>query len=322
MPTIGQSFDCSTPSYGEYAFKSMGDIRRASKDFCVNQQNPQARDTLNAYRKFRLDCVQTSLSLLKKSDLPEAVLVSARLKRLKSIHRKMRRNPERTNVAINEMDDIIGFRIVCRSLKDAVGLGQRVKENLEARMKNYLETEHGARLGYRAIHGIVRFEQPLRDKHVRVRFEIQIRTWYQHLWACWCESYGEQAKEGFRGSRKREDDIRKLILELNKRSHEIRDWEESHREYVQEELPCFSGPHNLALAWSNAQREYNFDSFGGDIPGAVRYLNYLESRGDVDPLLLVGISETPHLRKLLRRTHPNFMRSQSLDPQYWMPGKS
>lgn len=300
----------------------MGDVRRASKDFCEDRQNPQARDTLNAYRKFRLNCVQTSLSLLKQSELPEAVLVSARLKRLKSIYRKMRRNPEGTTVAINEMDDIIGFRIVCRSLRDAVGLGQRVEENLEARMKNYLETEHGAGLGYRAIHGIVRFEQPLRDKHVRVRFEIQIRTWYQHLWACWCESHGEQAKEGFTGGRKREDDIKKLILELNERSHEIRDWEESHREYVQKELPYFSGSHNLALAWFNAQREYDFDSFGGDIPGAVRYLNYLESQGDVEPLLLVGISRIPNLKGLLRQTHPYFMGGRAQDPRYWLMGKN
>ncbi len=204
---------CTSSSYKELAFKSMGDVRRASKEFCENPQNFEARNKLNSYRKFRLNCIQTSLSLLKESELPNRVVVSARLKRLKSIYRKMMRNPKQTTVVINEMDDVVGFRIVCESLMDAVGLGKRVQEVLKARMKNYLETEHRAGLGYRAIHGIVRFRQPLQGTHVKVRFEVQIRTWYQHLWACWCEKHGEQAKEGFRGSNY-SDDIRKLILQF------------------------------------------------------------------------------------------------------------
>ena len=316
--THSKASECSLPNES-FGFETMGDVLRASKSFYADRQNPEARDTLNSYRKFRLNCIQTSLSLLKKSRLPDRTLVSARLKRLKSIYRKMRRNPQ--SVAINEMDDIIGFRVVCESLGAAVDLGKRVEENLEARLKNYLETKHGLGLGYRAIHGIVRFKQPLHDKYVRVRFEIQIRTWYQHRWACWCESYGEQCKEGFRGT-DHDDDTRKLIMALSSCSRKIRDWEESHHEHVQENLPRFSGPHNLAIAWSNPSKEYGFDSFGNDISGAVRHLNYLESQGDVEPLLLVGVSETPHLRKVLRRTHPNFMGSPILGPQYWMPGKS
>ena len=310
--------ECPLPNK-PLGFETMGDVLRASKSFYADRQNPGARDTLNSYRKFRLNCIQKSLSMLKESGLPNRTLVSARLKRLKSIYRKMRRNPK--SVAINEMDDIIGFRVVCESLVSAVDLGKRFEANLKARLKNYLETEHGLGLGYRAVHGIVRFKQPLQGKYVRVRFEIQIRTWYQHLWACWCESHGEQAKEGF-SSTDHDDDTRKLIMALNSCSQEIRNWEESHREHVQESLPCFSGPHNLAIAWFNLKQEYGFNSFGNDISGAVRHLNYLESQGDVEPLLLVGVSETPNLRKLLRQTHPNFIGGQIRDPQYWMPEKS
>ena len=36
-------------------------------------------------------------------------------------------------------------------------------------------------------------------------------------------------------------------MALSSCSRKIRDWEESHREHVQENLPRFSGPHNLAI---------------------------------------------------------------------------
>ena len=98
------------------------------------------------------------------------------------------------------MDDVIGIRIICESFDDAVALGRQIENAVPARTKNYVEETHEAGVGYRAIHGIARFGQPLGDAYVTVRFEIQVRTWYQHLWACWCESYGEQAKEGFRNT--------------------------------------------------------------------------------------------------------------------------
>ena len=44
-----------------------------------------------------------------------------------------------------------------------------------------------------------------------------------------------------------------------------------------------------------------------------------ETLVDTEPLLLVGVAEDRDLEELLRRTHPNFMSSRSLDPQYWMP---
>ena len=51
------------------------------------------------------------------------------------------------------------------------------------------------------------------------------------------------------------------------------------------------------------------------------HLNYLESLGDIDPLLLVGIAEDREIEALLKKTHPKFMSDVSLDPQHWMPGQ-
>ena len=109
-------------------------------------------------------------------------------------------------------------------------------------------------------------------------------------------------------------------LKLSDWSNRLRDWENSHPDHVQKSLPGFSGPYNLAIAWFNSLEGYSFDLFRNDVPGAVSQLNYLEALVDTEPLLLVGVAEDRDLEELLRLTHPNFMSSSSLDPQYWMPG--
>ena len=300
----------------DLAFESIGQVRRAGAKFGENRNDFDAMSVLNSYRMFRLNCIRTSLSILMEGGLPDRVLISARLKRLASIYRKIVRN---RSFDVSRMDDIIGFRVVCRNLMDATALAESVRENLNAAIKDYLAGNHFTGTGYRARHGIVKFQQTLRQASVRVSFEIQIRTWYQHLWACWCESKGEQAKEGFIG---RTD---KYALEtkrnLREISNAIREWEERFPEETQEELPEFHGAHNVAIASRNAQADYFYDPYGNDIARAVRDLNHHEAQGNVEALLLVGAAEAPDLRNLLKRTHPNFLGGLPLDPEQWMPAR-
>ena len=300
--------ECPAPP--NLRFKSMGDICRASKALCEDFRNVEARLILNSYREYRLACIRTSLSLLRRASLPDRILVSARLKRLQSMHRKMMRCPNRS-MPVHKMDDIIGFRIVCESFDDAVALGQRIASNVADRTNDYIQNVHGARIGYRAIHGIARFRQPLLGRHVTVRFEVQIRTWYQHLWACWCESHGEPAKEGFADEAIKQD--------LIDRSRAIARWEQAHRRESQQKLPPFGDPYNLAVAWIDPPDRYGFYPCGSDVDAAVKRLRYYESRRGLHPLLLVGVANSPELKGVLARTHPNFVGGQSLDPQDWMP---
>ena len=309
----------TAPAPQELRFRSMGDIRRASRAFCEDSSDVVARGVLDSYRTYRIACIRTSLSLLRIADLPDRVLVSARLKRLESVYRKMRRYPDQS-ISVNEMDDIIGFRIVCESLDDAIALGHRVASKVPARTKDYLENVHGAGVGYRAIHGIARFHQPLFNGHVTVRFEIQIRTWYQHLWACWCESHGEQAKEGFTNRKRTDREAVEVVKrDLIDRSQAVARWEEAHRRESQRDLPRFVDPYNLAVAWVDPPDQYGFHSCGTNIAAAVGRLRYAESQRGLRPLLLVGVADSPELRGVLARTHPNFVSGQSLDPQDWMP---
>ena len=315
---VTSNVECPVPP--NLRFESMGDIRRASRTFCEDSRDIKARLILDSYREYRLACIRTSLSLLRRASLPDRVLVSARLKRRESMHRKMMRCPDQP-MLVHEMDDIIGFRIVCESFDEAVALGRRIASNVPARTKDYIQNVHEAGVGYRAIHGIAKFQQPLFDRHVTVRFEIQIRTWYQHLWACWCESHGEQAKEGFTNQeRSDQEEIEAVRRELIDRSRTVAHWEEAHRGESQRELPPFVDPYNLAVAWVDPPDRYGFSPCGTDVAAAVRRLHYFELQRDLHPLLLVGVADSSDLEDVLALTHPNFVGGQSLDPQDWMPG--
>ena len=307
--------ECPPPDHPQ--FRSMSKVGRASREFSKDFGDVRAREVLESYRQYRLNCIRTSLFLLRKSVLPERVLVSARLKRLESVYRKMQRTPD---IALNGMDDVIGFRVLCESLDEAVALGGRIESEVPARTKNYIETVHGVGTGYRAIHAIVRFGQPLGDGHVTARFEIQVRTWYQHLWACWSESFGEQAKEGFRNAEHVDaGEVERLKRDLNDCSRRIAGWEEAHSAEPQAQLPPLTEPYNLAVAWVKPPDDYGFVPCGTDVDAAVRNLGYLEEQRGLRPLLLAGVADSPQLKNLLTRTHPNFVGGMSLDPKDWLP---
>ncbi|MCY4218431.1 MAG: RelA/SpoT domain-containing protein [Gammaproteobacteria bacterium] len=293
----------------------MGDLNRATELFRKQPNDPEALEKLNAYRHFRLNCLRTSLQFIQQAEPPKRVLISARLKRIRSIRRKLIRGQRGS---INEMDDIIGFRVICESLTEALELGSRIKDICEARIKNYLEHHHSKDIGYRALHGIIKFDQPFGVTTVKVRFEVQIRTWYQHLWACWCESHGEHAKEGFIDNLENKK-IRELKQSLVGISQLIADWEQAYSLHTQLKLPEYVGPFNIALAWYNNRNNFGFDPFGLDIDGAVNELYRLESFSDTEPLLLVGIGQSDQIKNILAKTHPKFMVRGFLDPQHWIP---
>ena len=313
-----QFTDCPPPST-DTNFSSIGEVRRASIEYRINRQDPDAIETLNQYRLFRLNCIRTSLRILQQAEFPKRVFVSARLKRLASIYRKLKRNELRNiESSVSEMDDIIGFRVICSSLNDAKLLGMRLEKNLGARMKDYLQGTHTTGTGYRSLHAVLRFNQPFRGNSVKSRFEIQVRTWYQHLWACWCESFGERAKEGFPNASAKEMETKNRLLLV---SQKLKDWEESNLDKEQHELLKFSDLYNVAVAWYSDDGTLGFDPFLTDMEKAANQLSYLETQTSVDPLLLVGVTSQENLKNLLRNTHPKFMSHSTLNPRYWMPSR-
>ena len=303
---------CPAPSNAGFA--SLGDIDRLGNAFCEGQgyRFPQA---VQKYREFRLRCLQTTLDMVEASEVPTRALVSVRLKRLDSIRRKIIRPGSR--FGLGRMDDVIGARVVCENYQVARDLSQRIQSLPEFhRLKDYINEAHPLSTGYRSLHHIMRFEQPLTDKKtLRVRFEIQVRSCYQHLWAVWSESKGENTKIG-----------KEVPADLLAASERIAQWEESNPEKIQRQLPNYiAGEHNIVLSWRQQRGLPKFLHFNGnEVERAVKWLNYLEYEYPKErkgALLLVGATSSSEIAKVLQLTHPLYMgrRKETLEPKYWMP---
>lgn len=299
---------------GEFPFASMGDIRRASQAYRNRSSDPVAIEVLQGYRQFRIRCIETSLEIIDELPLPEHVLISARLKRMKSIRRKLTRSSESTDVG--NIDDVIGFRLIFRSFADLLAVVDAVHARPDIRVKNYLEEEHPNGHGYRGAHAIFRFKQPFMEgKNFTVRFEVQLRTYYQHQWACWCESWGEQAKEGYL-NRRNDPEIIERVGEFKSISDRVKSWEENNRDTIQGNNISFPVSKDIrrrfAVVWPNGDVDTHDESVG-----AFNGLIHLEEQR-LDALLLLGLSGRDVARHL-KETHYNFLFGEFFPPEIWMP---
>lgn len=301
-------------------FLSKGQIDRYGVAFSENPQDIESVNAVQEYRAFRLNCLTTSIRILNNARLPDAVFVSARLKRLDSIYRKLTRSG--TNFKLAQLDDIIGLRVVCRSFQETQNLGARLGELPEKyRIIDY--TQPGVKdTGYRCVHTIMRFNQKLNEKlTISVRFEIQTRSFYQHRWAVWSEAHGEDVKLGTEEANEKARGRRRELLDL---SRQIARWEERNQIVIQHPLAKHAGNHHLTVVWKQKDIPSAFNNFHNDIEGAVNYLSYLETRFPSkrnSALLLVGIANEREAEHVLQETHPLFFTGQVPQPSSWMPGE-
>ena len=108
-------------------------------------------------------------------------ILSGRLKRNKSIIRKLIREP---NMDLSRMSDIAGLRIIVKDIESQLQLSSVVESSMDTeKINNYVDTKNN----YRAIH--------ILGKYDNKPIEIQVRTLLQQLWAVESESYGEKVKE-------------------------------------------------------------------------------------------------------------------------------
>ena len=230
--------DCPPPDNGEVAYASLGAIDKIGVAFCEAPDSLECVTNLQDYRAFRMRCLATTLGIVDACKSPTNALVSVRLKRLDSIRRKL--NRANANFKLGRLDDVIGVRVICQSLQDVLDFGARIERVPEARLKDYVVEP--AETGYRGIHGILAFSQPAgNDVHLRVRFEIQVRTHLQHRWAVWSESHGEAVKVGAGKS--------DLHERLRCVSEKIAKWEGDNLDAVPQELPEYVGGRSLAVCW-------------------------------------------------------------------------
>lgn len=299
---------CAPPKSPPW-FSSLADITRVGAEFVKNPNSMDAVERVQEYRTFRMNCLTTTLSMLDSAKLPRHALVSVRLKRLDSIRRKIRRTE--SNFKLGGLDDIVGVRVVLPTFQNAIATSKRIQKVLPCKNpKDY--TAEPRQTGYRAVHHIVFFEQALSaEQSLNVRFEIQVRSFYQHRWAIWSESKGEAVKAG-----SGDEDDHSELRALSKR---IARWEESNPKVKQAQLPAYVDNKNIAVVW----RKRNFEPlFYDDMNNAIEFLNYLETTFSAErenALLLVGVSNPAEVQQVLRQTHPLYMQSSVTAPEHWMP---
>lgn len=300
------------------AFTSNG-IDRVGKNFVANRT---FFDDVQKYRAFRLECLKTSLSILREAQFPQRVLVGIRLKRLDSIHRKLSR--QESNFRLSSLDDVIGIRVICPSLQEVVSFSNSIKGLAAYKTtKDYTEKEHHGGTGYRGIHHIMKFQQSIcENRKITVRFEIQVRSYYQHMWAVWSESFGENIKQGggYDPSEK-EEEIKK---ELELVSKKIAVWENENANQPQDKnrLPLYEKTNIIAVVFKQPSKDIIFHIFKNNTQGAVKQLNYWEQEfphQQKGTLLLAGLANSDQIQKVLSVTHPLYVLGQAYKPEYWMP---
>ena len=296
-------------------FSSLGAIDRIGEAFCQSAQNLQCIADVQRYRSFRMRCLRTTLATVDACHVPVRATVSVRLKRLDSIRRKIGR--ANTNFKLGRLDDVVGVRVICEDFTTVKDFSSRIMTSpYFYRPKDYITNP--AVTGYRGINHIMKLQQPVSaTTGIDMRFEVQTRTYLQHLWAVWSESHGEATKLGV-GPDEEQERLRAL-------SADIARWEDDNPNTRQIHLPQYSGGRMIAVCWRMRHGPVTPYYFQDDIQNAVDWLNYLEITYPAErenALLLVGVTEATAIPRLLQLTHPLFTGTRVPDPSHWMPSSS
>ena len=163
--------------------------------------SPAYRDCLQwrfEHERFLTEC----LSLLRKAtgDMP-GVVCAARLKRMDSILKKIRRSP----CSIRDMRDIAGCRVIVPDMRGLKEARERIEEafrteSLDSQFKDYISQPEES--GYRGVHWDLRKKGKPCD-----RAEVQLRTMKQHLWATTVETAGLLYGTDFKHASELGDDV-------------------------------------------------------------------------------------------------------------------
>lgn len=305
---------CETPECDEVRFASTGEVDRIGRRFVERPFSTEVVERVQRYRRFRTNRLPRMLQMVQQAQVPERALVSARLKRLDTIHGKLSRKG--CNFKLGSLDDVIGVRVICQDLETAFGFSKRL-QSLDAchRVKDYISDKHPAKTNYRGIHHILRLRQPITESTaLSVRFEVQVRTYFQHQWAVTSESFGEAAKLG-QGESEQLEFLRDL-------STTIETWEQAHPPDTQHPLLEFDPTENFAVVWRHNFKARPSLQFFKRIEEAADRVTGLESSlpsKREHALLLVSVTDATSAREALQITHPLYVLGAVQSPSTWMP---
>lgn len=283
-------------------------VNRAGEQYRQDPSNYAVLRKVQCYRLFQLCGLDSALDAVVGSLPRFDVLVAARLKRLPTIVRKLQRQPE---MQLSRMADVIGLRVICSSYAAAREIRESlIRSEIFVRELNYWDQARDS--GYRACHLLFRQEREVArgGLQMSVDFEVQIRTYFQHLWSLVSESFGERVKEGG-GPQAISAYLRELSTVIRHRE----DGAPSDRQIDFPELPQDRG---LLVVHFTEGGEPTSIPFGHDYERAVSRLFAWEESLDGAPgdtLLLLGVGDLGKLGL----THASFLGMKRIPLPSWMP---
>jgi ppGpp synthetase/RelA/SpoT-type nucleotidyltranferase len=298
------SHDCSV------TLSSRNQIDAAGTALRDNPTSWEALRKVQCFRLFRVANLDGLLSVVLANSVPGRTIVAARLKRLATIVRKLTRYPD---MRLSRMADTVGARIICDSVANANILIEALKQvSYPVHVKDYLSQPHPKLSGYRGVHLTYRIPHSLPNQAQTTGFdiEVQVRTYYQHLWSLVSESMGEQVKEGGGTA-----DQRAYLARL---PEAIAQRENVDPDECQSRFPGMSGREVALVRLQKHSERPLVLGFGEDYSSAIAQLIAWEEEvvgGFSDSLLLVGATGL----KGLNYTHSTFLGMTSIPLPDWMP---
>ena len=144
--------------------------------------------------------------------LPAAGITAARMKRMKSIRKKL----ARLSTTLVQIQDIGGTRAILPSMDDVNGLLKMYRESNGPHSiredRSYIDNPKAG--GYRSHHFVLEFQPVATGEEVFQgrRIEIQVRTKLQHAWATAVEAVGLVRAEDLKGGEGNADWLRLFDL--------------------------------------------------------------------------------------------------------------
>lgn len=178
------------PAYSKSQVNKAGDILVSPGNYSVDEQDWAAQVLANwrACHGYPINTFQATLRKKLKS-IDDQALVAQRLKRAPSIILKLQRFD---GMQLARMQDIGGIRAVVSSIGKVKKLEAAYRsanfKHILTSSKNYIETPKSD--GYRSIHLIYKYMNPIAPAYNGLSLELQLRTRLQHAWATAVETMG------------------------------------------------------------------------------------------------------------------------------------
>ena len=190
---------------------SRGDVNKAGSLLMVNHWDDadfldigKMFDVINNWRSSHSYPLLASRMTLtnRAKNIDDRVTIAQRLKRLESVHTKLRNN---THMALSQMQDVGGCRAVVGTIKHLDRLVLSYDNRVHHKKYDYIQ--HPKEDGYRSTHFVCKYKSNLKQNKVWVglRIEIQLRSRLQHAWATGVETvdtFSQQSLKTGGGERK------------------------------------------------------------------------------------------------------------------------